>query len=429
MVCLDSFVLPQMFQAIFCFWLHLAESSRNTIDCSPQANVSCTVYTYNDCAVRRFESRHPDLFSGSGPALPIKLNVYQSSIDTDHNSTSRPALTVFWWPLSHYAGEFKGYEISMQGIRGVAKGVRKCFVIDTRNSNVMADTQTIYNFTLSPVFSNSVYHFRIISLPHMRSRGSASSATMETWSDSSRIVPSEWTTRVECEVRSDLHVTKVYVEYDLPPRAFKFPGVNVELVLNNNVISKQLSTKPFHLFETMKHGNFQIWITPEDPFIYSPRACLCRNSDDVCAGSCVMSYGYCDVIMAQESIGEAVKSPDGLPRPLTICLTVAVVIICAVVTVGLFSYRYCKGRKGKKCKSETCSMNNGEHVCTFVPSGVTEEPGSCTTVSYKHTDLINKPMYYHMADRKDQYLHSSLLKDSLSNGACPELISLGGQSV
>ncbi|XP_060073741.1 uncharacterized protein LOC132553507 [Ylistrum balloti] len=396
MVCVSSFVLLEISCMLTLFgfsWLHLAEGSRDKIDCSPKMGHPCTVYTYHDCAARAFESRHKDLFTGLGRAVPLKLSVHQSSIGSGDNKTDRPGITVFWWPLSHSTDALKGYEISMQGIKGVAKGTRKCFVIDTRKSNGTTDTEVIYNFTITPVLANSVYHFRILSLPHMRSRGSSNTATVETRPDSSRIVPSEWTTRVDCESRYVHKLTKVYVEYDLPPRSFKFPGVTVELVLNDNIISKQLSTKPFHLFETTKHGNYQVWVTPEDPFIYSPRACLCRNIDDICAGSCLTSFGICDVIPNNDSGMKTVQ-----------------------------------GRKDNKQHSN----NNAEHMCTFVKSDIAEETGTnalFSPASVKYTDIADKPVHGHMSDRKDQYLHTRLMNDSLSNRACSELISLGGQSV
>ncbi|XP_033724644.1 uncharacterized protein LOC117314670 isoform X2 [Pecten maximus] len=313
-----------------------------------------------------------DLYSGPGPAVPLKLNVYQSNVGSRHNSThySRPALTVFWWPLSNSFDELTGYEISMQGIKGVAKGTRRCFVIDTRYSNVTANDQAIYNFSISPVFTNSAYHFRILSLPHMRSRGASNTAIVETRRDLSRTAPSEWTTRVDCEVRFDLDLPKVYVEYDLPPVAFKFPGVAVELVLDDNVISKQLSTKPFHLFEAMKNGNYQVWVTPDDPYIYSPRACLCRNSDDVCAGSCLMSYGYCDVTQRDESIGEIVESPTGLARPLVICLTVSAVVIGVIVTLTFFVYRHCRRLKDRQKKTPNAPTTT-PNICVPLSSRIT----------------------------------------------------------
>ncbi|XP_021340173.1 uncharacterized protein LOC110441380 [Mizuhopecten yessoensis] len=435
MTWLPSSVLPGFMLILSsCLWLHPVDSSRKTMDCSPQADLPCTVYTYNDCADRGFEARHVDLFSGSGHAVPLKLNVHQSSIGGSYNATvlSRPGLTVFWWPLSRITDDLQGYEISMQGIKGVAKGTRQCFVIDTRKPHVGADTEVIYNFTITPVLTNSEYQFRILPLPTMHNKGSTNTAVVETRADSSQTSPSEWTTRVNCEMRYVHQMTKVYVEYDLPPRIFKFPGVTVELVLDDDVLSKQLSAKPFHLFETTKHGNYQVWVTPEDPYIYSPRECLCRNSDDLCAGSCLTSFGFCEIISINESGMEAIERPGVLSRPLSICLTLAAVGMCLIGALVIFGYRYCKRKKDLKNKNITFSNNNAEQMCTFVKSDITEESraySSFPPVNLKHTDLINKTNYGHMSDRGDQYLHASLMNDSLGNHACSELISLGGQSV
>lgn len=230
----------------------------------------------------------------------------------------------------------------------------------TWNPDSFDEYDLVFSKHLFPLRPGDVYHFELYTLPKPdfeRDPSNYRSHTVEVPANTS----SDWVTTISVNVTDAEQ--RVLVTFDSAPKVYGFTHYAVQLFIvdsqtGNLQIVQTKNVSEIHTllnFTDVMPGNYQIYVSPHDPFFYDLNYCLCKKTPSECQRCATTKSHAFEVKYIPTTTTTSVPTivPETDPTDETVKVVFAVLgsllgLVVVIIVAFVMWSRHCRNKEEER---------------------------------------------------------------------------------